>query len=297
MFEGIWLMTCTYRRILLAKNFVIVSSSCRDRKRSYCRIPVFSGISTPGSDQKAFESFRVWCDSNCNKSNRKSHHLFMITLNHSSKYNCSHTITAWLRCVLPAWKLYMLSVSVVTNRCHCSGACPQMNKFEQFSSDHHQMSLVGGRSSGLMLRGYPYHETYPMMHLLLPRATCENRHLWKHYLPATSFAGGKYSMQKADEKNLPFSVSPPEYCVTAESSVLVTVSVTGAWLVCGEVFWCPGVIEPQADSRAPLDLPSACGTMPAHSTSKRSLRNIFMLPIYFWNECKRITQSLLTHSL
>ena len=35
------------------------------------------------------------------------------------------------------------SISVVTTRCHTLGVGPQMNKFEQISSDHHQMSLVG----------------------------------------------------------------------------------------------------------------------------------------------------------
>ena len=65
---------------------------------------------------------------------------------------------------------------------------PQMNKFEQVSIDHHQMSVAGGlvpdlmsrrgrlpglisrggsRSPGLMLGGgLPYHRTYLMMHLM-----------------------------------------------------------------------------------------------------------------------------------
>ena len=49
------------------------------------------------------------------------------------------------------------SVSVATTRCHCQEGCPKMNKFEQLSSDHHQMwtdrhtpvkpfhNFVGGR--------------------------------------------------------------------------------------------------------------------------------------------------------
>ena len=41
-------------------------------------------------------------------------------------------------------------VSVVTARC-CSLGCPQMNKFEQIASDHHQMSLTRG-STGLISR-------------------------------------------------------------------------------------------------------------------------------------------------
>ena len=52
-----------------------------------------------------------------------------------------------------------------------------MNKFEQISSDDQQMSHAGGRvcpeESG-MSRGVgcpgdtSYHETYPMMHVMLP---------------------------------------------------------------------------------------------------------------------------------
>ena len=72
--------------------------------------------------------------------------------------------------------------------------------------------------------------------------------------------------------------------------MLVTVRVTGGELVCGEVPWCPGVIEPQAVSRAPLDVPKTCGTMPAHSASSKSLRNMLLLPIISeMNECIRIS--------
>ena len=64
-----------------------------------------------------------------------------------------------------------------------------MNKFEQVSGDHQQMSLAGGRSLGLMSwvgegrrgrgrggfrrdlsQGVPNRVTYPMMHLMLPKA-------------------------------------------------------------------------------------------------------------------------------
>ena len=44
-------------------------------------------------------------------------------------------------------------VSVASTRCHSRGVGPQMNKFKQVSSDHHQMSLGGGRSPGLMPGG------------------------------------------------------------------------------------------------------------------------------------------------
>ena len=73
------------------------------------------------------------------------------------------------------------------------GVGPQVNHFEQVSSDDHQMLVVGGRYRGLMFgegwrggeegrsKGVPYHLTYPMMHLMLPPSSpcvqtdaCEN---------------------------------------------------------------------------------------------------------------------------
>ena len=52
------------------------------------------------------------------------------------------------------------------------GSGSQINKFEQVSSDLHQMSLAGGRgrSPGMMSmgEGVLYHITYPTMHLMLP---------------------------------------------------------------------------------------------------------------------------------
>ena len=64
-------------------------------------------------------------------------------------------------CVPPA-----CHISVATTKCKNGGggvrAGPQVNKFEQVSSDQHQISLIGGggsRSPGLMCvyvwRGYP----------------------------------------------------------------------------------------------------------------------------------------------
>ena len=47
------------------------------------------------------------------------------------------------------------SVSVATTRCH-SQEVPQMNKFEQGSSDHHQMSLAGGPQVWLTRKGVCY---------------------------------------------------------------------------------------------------------------------------------------------
>ena len=66
------------------------------------------------------------------------------------------------------------SVSVATARCLFLGGWgigPQMNKFEQVSSDHHQMSLAGGAGVGPQVLkagggGVPYHVTYPMMDLM-----------------------------------------------------------------------------------------------------------------------------------
>ena len=67
-----------------------------------------------------------------------------------------------------------------------------LNKFEQDSSDHHQMSLAGW-STGLMsgggaphltfpmwvpyltFLGVPYHGMYPMMHLKLPPPTVKRK--------------------------------------------------------------------------------------------------------------------------
>ena len=58
---------------------------------------------------------------------------------HSSRMYTAHLETV---CV---------SVSVATTRCHSleggGKVDPQMNKIEQVSSDHHQMSLAGGRVS------------------------------------------------------------------------------------------------------------------------------------------------------
>ena len=47
------------------------------------------------------------------------------------------------------------------------GVCPQMNKFEQVSSDDHQMSVAGWypRSQG-QKSGVPYHVTYSMMRVM-----------------------------------------------------------------------------------------------------------------------------------
>ena len=44
------------------------------------------------------------------------------------------------------------------------GVGPQMNKFEQGSSDDHQISVAGER---VCPGGYPYHVNYPMMHMML----------------------------------------------------------------------------------------------------------------------------------
>ena len=59
------------------------------------------------------------------------------------------------------------SLSVATTSCRSGGRGPQMNKVEQISSGHHQMSLAGPQVWCLG-GGVSYHVTYPMMHLILP---------------------------------------------------------------------------------------------------------------------------------
>ena len=74
------------------------------------------------------------------------------------KYTRKHSSRMRTASLIP----YVLPVSVVTTR--CQGLGPQMNKFQQVSSDHHQISLARGRSPGLMLRGTPtcdlYHDAF-----------------------------------------------------------------------------------------------------------------------------------------
>ena len=42
-----------------------------------------------------------------------------------------------------------------------------------------------------------YHVTFPRMHVMyLPHPLVTDEHLWKHYLPQTSFAGGNYIRKK-----------------------------------------------------------------------------------------------------
>ena len=89
------------------------------------------------------------------------------------------------------------SVSATTSRCRSwVVGCPRMNKFKQVSSDHHQMSLVGGTD----------HVTYTMMHLMLPTHSpeqtdaCENITFPQTYLPAVKMTIG--------ESQRPF---PPKY--------------------------------------------------------------------------------------
>ena len=85
-----------------------------------------------------------------------------------------------------------LSVSVATIRCHCRGGgwvSPEMNKFEQISSGHHQMSIAGAWTEGWVCHpgggplccvqgGSPYHLSYPMIHLMYLLPCGQNdRHL------------------------------------------------------------------------------------------------------------------------
>ena len=54
---------------------------------------------------------------------------------------------------------------------------------------------------GGMSRGYPYHMTYLMIHVMSPPRT--DTHLSNHYLPGTTVAGGNnYFNIKYEEKNI-----------------------------------------------------------------------------------------------
>ena len=82
------------------------------------------------------------------------------------------------------------------------GVAPQVNKFEQASIDVHQGCRVSQRgvAGRLLQRRVLYHVIYPMMHVMLPTPSpwtewLIDRHLWKHYLPATLFAGSKYLLR------------------------------------------------------------------------------------------------------
>ena len=69
---------------------------------------------------------------------------------------------------------------------------PKVNKFEQISSDDHQMSLAGGKylqevdiyihgvGRYVQTGGSPDHVAFPMMHVMLPTLTLEqnDRSLW-----------------------------------------------------------------------------------------------------------------------
>ena len=58
-----------------------------------------------------------------------------------------------VECILPTWNRMCFSFSYHHQMLLEEigvGVGPEMNKFEQVSSDHNQMSLAGGRSSGLM---------------------------------------------------------------------------------------------------------------------------------------------------
>ena len=69
------------------------------------------------------------------------------------------------------------------------GVGHQVNTFEQVSSDNHQMSLAGGWhvQKGVPLTMWPIPWCMWCYLPLIPR-----RHLWKHYISATTVAGGNY---------------------------------------------------------------------------------------------------------
>ena len=76
-------------------------------------------------------------------------------------------------CIPPASQPYVFwwsLLDVSTGGWGGGGVGPQVNKFEQVSSDDHQISVAGkdgSRSPGMMSgEGVPFHGTYPMMHMM-----------------------------------------------------------------------------------------------------------------------------------
>ena len=70
-----------------------------------------------------------------------------------------------------------------------------MNKFEQVSSEGHQMSLEGGQDQGYphvscLEGGVPMSRGEPCTVRSNASRGMTDRHVSKHYLPATSLAGG-----------------------------------------------------------------------------------------------------------
>ena len=95
---------------------------------------------------------------------------------------------------------------------------PQVNKFEQVFSDGHQMSVVGGTPSqkppDVSSRG-----PFPDMEPWIPHPAEQNdRHLWKHYLPSTSLAGGKetddHRFSLSDSSERTYCSQLAAYCFT-----------------------------------------------------------------------------------
>ena len=106
-------------------------------------------------------------------------HLVSVSIDAICSYCIKEQESIAVGCVLPACQPYVI-------RCQGEGG--------------------GGKCPGLMSggRGYP---TYPMMHVMyipLPPAAVDrvtDRHLWKHYLPQASFAGGNQRVSVGNSQN------------------------------------------------------------------------------------------------
>ena len=71
-----------------------------------------------------------------------------------------------MKCILPAWKLCVFQLSPLDVILGVWGGRSSNDKFEQVSSNHHQMSLAVG--VGMSGKGgcSPYYVTCPMMHVM-----------------------------------------------------------------------------------------------------------------------------------
>ena len=99
-------------------------------------------------------------------------------------------------------RLPAIRVSVATTRCHYQLGRSSSERVWTVSSDDYQMSVAGGggRCPGLMGGTPPCDLSHDACDVPTPTPTpiqplwtewLVDGHLWKHYLPATSLAGGK----------------------------------------------------------------------------------------------------------
>ena len=102
------------------------------------------------------------------------------------------------------WSTICTLVATICQYCW-GGGHPQVNKLEQVSSDGHKMSLVGGGAgTGVGAGGFHVWCRGPVKWGPMHHGQWSNgdpspcgltdTHEWKHYLPSTSLAGGKYNL-------------------------------------------------------------------------------------------------------